>query len=152
MYIVCPKCSAVNNLSQEHFAQVQARQQEAICGKCATELLPTQPVALSDEVFARYISSNDMPVVVDFWAAWCGPCKMMAPEFAKAAQTMPDVIFAKVDTESAQRTAAQYNIRSIPTLAVFYKGRELARQSGAMPAAQLQQWVQSVVNAMNNPA
>ncbi len=143
-HIVCPECSAVNRVPTERMVQA-AERERAVCGKCAAELLPEHPVALNDANFARYIGSNDVPVVVDFWAEWCGPCKMMAPEFAKVAKLMPAVRFAKVDTEQAQGISARYAIRSIPTLAVFYQGRELARQSGAMPATALQQWVQSVL-------
>ncbi|WP_374333783.1 thioredoxin, partial [Aestuariivirga sp.] len=92
--------------------------------------------------FEKMITRNGIPVVVDFWAEWCGPCKMMAPEFKKAAQAMePAVRFAKLDTEAAQAQAAAHGIRSIPTMILFRDGREIARQSGAMPAGQIVQWV-----------
>ena len=148
MHVVCPQCSAVNRVDDARLTAVVNQTGQASCGKCGADILPAQPVALDDASFANYIRYSELPVVVDFWAAWCGPCKMMAPEFAKAANanaTMRTLRFAKVDTELAQQTAAQYGIRSIPTLAVFYQGRELVRQSGVMSAAQLQQWISSVL-------
>jgi thioredoxin 2 len=100
------------------------------------------PVALTAKTFQRHIASNDIPLVVDFWADWCGPCKMMAPEFAKVAAALePLARFAKVDTEAEQAIAAEFGIRSIPTLIVFKGRKEVARQAGAMPAEQLKAWV-----------
>lgn len=137
---VCPKCSTINRLPKAKSAQ------EAKCGKCGEAMFKGSPVALTAGSFARHIKSNDIPVVVDFWADWCGPCKMMAPEFAKAtAQMEPLARFAKVDTEAEQSIAAEYNIRSIPTLIVFKGGKEVARQAGAISADHLKAWVRPYV-------
>jgi thioredoxin 2 len=138
--IVCPVCSAVNRVPAGKPAA------EAKCGKCHEALFPGHPVALTDQTFAKQISRNSIPVLVDFWADWCGPCKMMAPEFAKAAQALePAVRFAKLDTEAAQQAAAANGIRSIPTMILYHQGREVARQSGAMPAGHIIQWVREAV-------
>jgi thioredoxin 2 len=134
--IVCPACSAVNRVPAGKSPQ------EAKCGKCHSALFDGQPVVLDASNFSRHLKRNSIPVVVDFWADWCGPCKMMAPEFARAAKAMePEVRFAKLDTEAAQEQAAQLGIRSIPTMILFKDGREVARQSGAMPAGHITQWV-----------
>jgi thioredoxin 2 len=103
-------------------------------------------VVLGDATFEKHITRNDIPVVVDFWAPWCGPCRMMAPAFERAASELePGVRFAKLNTEEAQTIAARFNIRSIPTVVAFQRGREIARHSGAMQHPQLVQWVRSVV-------
>ena len=134
--IVCPACSAVNRVPPEKPAA------EARCGKCHQALFSGAPAELDSGNFDKTITRNDIPVVVDFWAEWCGPCKMMAPEFKKAAQAMePAVRFAKLDTEAAPQQAAAHGIRSIPTMILFRNGKEVARQSGAMPAGQIVQWV-----------
>ena len=140
-HVTCPNCDAVNRLPAAKLAQGPS------CGKCGDKIFTGKPVALTDRSFERHISRNDIPVVVDFWAEWCGPCKMMAPQFEQAAGQMePYVRFAKVDTEAAQGTAARFNIRSIPTLALFKNGREVARQPGAMGAADIVRWVQANSN------
>ena len=137
-HVVCPACQAVNRLPE-------ARLDEAPkCGKCGAAMFSGKPAELSDASFQKHIGRNDIPVVVDFWAPWCGPCKMMAPQFEQAAGELePGVRFAKLNTDEAQATAAQYNIRSIPTIALFRNGQEVARQPGAMGAADIVRWVQS---------
>ncbi len=134
--IVCPSCSATNRVPSSKSASA------AKCGKCGASLFSGKPTELTGANFAKHIRNSSVPVVVDFWAEWCGPCKMMGPEFAKAASVLePDVRMAKLDTEAAQNVAAQYNIRSIPMLKIFKNGKVIAEQAGAMPADQIAQWV-----------
>ncbi len=137
MQIVCPQCSARNRVPEDKL------QDNPLCGGCKTPLLPTRPVDLDDARLPAYLQGTSMPVVVDFWASWCGPCKMMAPFFKEAAQAMPGIRFIKVDSDANPQSSAHYRIRSIPTLILFRDGREIARQSGVMNTAQLQQWLQS---------
>lgn len=140
LHLVCPHCHAINRVPQARL------QQSPNCGQCHQPLFTGHPVELTGANFGKHISRNDIPVVVDFWAPWCGPCKMMAPQFIQAASMLePQVRFAKVNTEAEQTLGAQYNIRSIPTLALFKGGREVARQAGAMGAQDIVRWVREVM-------
>ena len=138
LHIVCPHCSAVNRIPA-------ARLEDGPnCGKCHQPLFTAHPLELSASDFHKQLGRNDIPVLVDFWAPWCGPCQMMAPAFVQAAaQLEPRVRLAKLNTEIEQSLAAQYGIRSIPTLALFHRGRELARQAGAMSAQDIVRWTRT---------
>lgn len=136
IHVVCPHCGGINRLPSERLGENPS------CGKCHKPVLDGVPVNLASTSFDRFISKNDLPVVVDFWAAWCGPCKMMAPVFSQVSSEMATKFrFAKVDTEQAQDIAARYNIRSIPTMMMFKNGKEIDRVAGAMDQSGLKRWL-----------
>jgi thioredoxin 2 len=134
--VVCPHCVSVNRIPSERLGD------KPLCGKCGKQIFTAKPVELNDSTFQKQIANSEIPVLVDFWAEWCGPCKMMAPAFEKAAAALePKVRLAKLNTENEQQTAQKFNIRSIPTLVMFKDGQEVARQAGAMMGGQIEQWV-----------
>jgi thioredoxin 2 len=137
MSLVCPHCFAVNRVPEERLGD------DPKCGKCHQEVLDGKPVALTGATFDKFITRNDLPVAVDFWAEWCGPCKMFAPVFAQhAGEEKTRLRCAKLDTEAEPAIAQRYGIRSIPSLLLFKNGAEVDRVAGALDATRLRAWLQ----------
>lgn len=140
LHVVCAECNTTNRIAPT------ADGQELHCGHCHQPLFGAAPKSLDAAAFQAQISKSQLPVVVDFWAPWCGPCRAMAPAFEQVSKLLgPRARFVKVNTEEQGALASRYAIQSIPTMVVFSGGREVARRSGALPAGELQRWVQSVV-------
>ena len=140
-HLVCPHCDAINRVPASRLPD------QPNCGQCHQPLLHGKPVNLTVNNAERHLTRNDIPVLVDFWAPWCGPCQMMGPAFAQAAAALPQLRFAKIDTQTETTLGQRFNIRSIPTLVLFVNGREVKRQAGAMDAASIQRWVLGALQA-----
>jgi len=136
IHAVCPTCQAVNAVLPERIRQTP------VCAKCATPLLPAHPLDLTDQTFERFVSRSGLPVLVDFWAPWCGPCKMLGPVLEEIAEELQgQLVIGKVNVDENPATPGKYGIRSIPTLMLFKNGQVVSTKVGAVPKAALQAWI-----------
>jgi thioredoxin 2 len=141
MIVVCPSCCAKNRVPEDKISE------QPSCGQCHQALIPLAPIELNEKNFSHFITASDLPIFIDLWADWCGPCKMMAPHFQQVAKDYPHVIFAKINTEENPNLSAAFNVRSIPTLVLMNKTDEIARINGALRSSELKQWLDQHLNA-----
>ena len=147
LHIVCPHCDTVNRVPRDRLAANGAG--GGRCGQCREKLFDAHPVALETARFERHLAKSEVPLLVDFWAPWCGPCRTMAPEFERAAADLePMVRLVKVNVDEEPALGQRFQVRSIPTLLLAFQGRELARAAGARSAAQLVQWTRAELHRM----
>ncbi len=145
MIIACPHCAGLNRIAVEKCSAAP------VCGKCKQPLFNGQPVEITNANFENLVQKSELPIVLDFWASWCGPCQNFAPVFSQAARELePNFRFGKVNTEQQQQLANQFQIRSIPTLMLFQQGTIIAQQSGSLPKTQFYQWLQQQAVKLNS--